>query len=125
MARNSSSRLPRIGTSNQNTPISVTSTTSTKPISAKGTVLPRMNSAGVIGVTMICSIVPISFSRTTAMLVSSSVISATTITSTPGTKKLRLSRFSLNHARMRSSAGRSCPPGPAVRSMRSARTCSE
>ena len=36
-------------------------------------VLPRMNSAGVIGVTMICSIVPISFSRTTAMLVSSSV----------------------------------------------------
>ncbi len=52
---------------------------------AKGTVLPRMNSAGVIGVTMICSIVPISFSRTTAMLVSSSVLKATTITITPGT----------------------------------------
>ena len=42
-------------------------------MSANGVVLPRMNSIGVIGVTMICSIVPISFSRTTAMLVNSSV----------------------------------------------------
>ena len=59
--------------------------TSANPIRAKGSVLPRMNSIGVIGVTMICSIVPISFSRTTAMLVSIKVISMTTIAITPGT----------------------------------------
>ena len=59
---------------------------STKEISTKGIVLPRMNSAGVIGVTMICSIVPISFSRTTAMLVKSRLTRLTTITITPGTK---------------------------------------
>ena len=61
------------------------SVTSTRPISAKGSVLPRMNSVGVIGVTMICSIVPISFSRTTAMLVSRSETTLTTTTITPGT----------------------------------------
>ena len=61
------------------------STTSAKPISANGTVLPRMNSAGVIGVTMICSMVPISFSRTTAMLVSIRVMSITMMAMTPGT----------------------------------------
>ena len=44
-----------------------------------------MNSTGVIGVTMICSMVPISFSRTTAMLVSSRVTSMTIMTITPGT----------------------------------------
>ena len=58
-----------------------------------------MNSSGVIGVTMICSIVPISFSRTTAILVSMSVMSITTIAITPGTQKLRLSKFSLNQVR--------------------------
>ena len=84
-----------------------------------------MNSAGVIGVTMICSIVPISFSRTTAMLVNSKVLKATTITSTPGTKKLRLSRFSLNHARVRSSTRPVFPAGPNARSTRSVRICSE
>ena len=44
-----------------------------------------MNSTGRIGVTMICSMVPISFSRTTAMLVSSSVTSMTIMAITPGT----------------------------------------
>ena len=78
--------LPRSGTSNQKTPISRINVTSTKAISTKGSVLPRMNSAGVIGVTMICSIVPISFSRTTAMLVNSRLTRLTTITITPGTK---------------------------------------
>ena len=60
--------------------------TSAKPISAKGTVFPSTNSTGVIGVTMICSMVPISFSRTTAMLVRSSVTNVTTTTITAGTK---------------------------------------
>ena len=55
------------------------------PSSAKGTVLPRMNSSLVIGVTMICSIVPISFSRTMAMLESISVTSASSKAMTPGT----------------------------------------
>ena len=38
-----------------------------------------------MGVTMICSMVPISFSRTTAMLVNSSETRLTTTTITPGT----------------------------------------
>ncbi len=78
--------LPRNGTSNQKKPIRRIKVTSTKLISTKGSVLPRMNSAGVMGVTMICSIVPISFSRTTAMLVNNRLTRLTTITITPGTK---------------------------------------
>ena len=53
--------------------------------SVKGTVFPRMNSLGVMGVTMICSMVPISFSRTTAILVNKRVTSMTNRAITPGT----------------------------------------
>ena len=48
-------------------------------------VLPSINSADVMGVTTICSIVPISFSRTTDMLVNSKVTSITIDAMTPGT----------------------------------------
>jgi hypothetical protein len=66
---------------------------------AKGSVFPRMYSAGVIGVTRICSSVPISRSRTTAMLVSITVTSITMKAMIPGRNVKRLSRFSLNQAR--------------------------
>jgi hypothetical protein len=54
-------------------------------MTTNGAHLPRMNSTGRIGVTMICSIVPASFSRTIAMLVSISPISITSIAMMPGT----------------------------------------
>ena len=57
-----------------------------KPMTANGAHLPRMNSTGRIGVTMICSIVPASFSRTMAMLVSMRLTSITSIAMMPGTK---------------------------------------
>ncbi|OQB91132.1 MAG: hypothetical protein BWX86_02088 [Verrucomicrobia bacterium ADurb.Bin122] len=65
--------------------MAVTSTTSIKPITAKGADLPRMNSTGRIGVTMTCSMVPTSFSRTIAMLVSMRLISITNSEMMPGT----------------------------------------
>ena len=57
-----------------------------KPMTTNGAHFPRMNSTGVIGVTMICSIVPTSFSRTIAMPVSMSVTSITSTDMIPGTK---------------------------------------
>ena len=54
-------------------------------MTANGRHLPRMNSTGWIGVTMICSIVPASFSRTMAMLVSMRLTSITSIAMMPGT----------------------------------------
>ena len=48
-------------------------------------VLPSINSKGRMGVTRICSRVPISFSRTTDMAVSIRLISSTTMAMTPGT----------------------------------------
>ena len=78
-----------------------------------------------MGVTMICSMVPISRSRTTAMLVNNSVARVTTTTRTPGTKKLRLSRLSLNQARVRKSTLPERPAGPRAFSMRCARICDE
>ena len=44
-----------------------------------------MNSTGRMGVTMICSMVPVSFSRTMAMLVSIRLTSMTSVAMIPGT----------------------------------------
>ena len=57
-----------------------------KPTSANGSVLPSISSIGRIGVTINCSIVPISFSRTMASAVSISVTIMMMFTTTPGTK---------------------------------------
>jgi len=84
-APSSSRTLPRMGISNHTRLTTVISSTSANPMRANGTVLPRMNSSGLMGVTIICSIVPISFSRTTAMLVSMSVTRSTMMAITPGT----------------------------------------
>jgi len=81
----SNPRLPWIGTLNQLIPIKVTTSTSMKLINTNGRVLPRISSNDRIGVTINCSMVPISRSRTIAMAVSSSEISSTTTAITPGT----------------------------------------
>ena len=57
---------------------------SAKAMSTKGIVFPRMNSKGRIGVTKSCSMVPISFSRTAAMLVKSRETMVTIIAMMPG-----------------------------------------
>jgi len=80
-----SAKLPRNGISNQKRPTADTSAVSTKPTTANGAHFPRMNSTGRIGVTMTCSIVPVSFSRTIAMLVSIRPTSITSIAMIPGT----------------------------------------
>ena len=71
--------------SNQSRATADTIAVLTKPITANGAHLPRMNSTGRIGVTMICSMVPASFSRTIAMLVSIRLTSITSIAMIPGT----------------------------------------
>ena len=84
-AKNKSGTLPRTGISNQKTLIRVTKIIFTKPRKMDGMVLPKMNSNGLIGVTTICSIVPISFSRTTDILVNKSETNMTIAAITPGT----------------------------------------
>ena len=54
-------------------------------IRMKGMVLPRMNSLGRSGVTISCSMVPASFSRTTAIEVNRSESSITRKATIPGT----------------------------------------
>ena len=66
------------------TPVITSSCTS--PIAANGKVFPRISSIGRIGVTISCSIVPISFSRTIAIDVSVNVTNMMMLTMTPGTK---------------------------------------
>ena len=78
--------LPRNGTWNSSSASAVTSTESAKPTSANGIVFPSISSIGRMGVTMICSIVPISFSRTIDSAVRISVTIMMMFTSTPGTK---------------------------------------
>ena len=53
---------------------------------AAGTILPIMSSMGRMGVTINCSMVPISFSRTMAMAVSITVTTMMRLQITPGTK---------------------------------------
>jgi hypothetical protein len=62
-----------------------------------------MNSPGRMGVTMICSSVPISRSRTTAKAVSVITMTRVRLPMTPGTKNQRLLRSGLYHGRCSSS----------------------
>ena len=56
------------------------------PTRANGSVLPSISSMGRMGVTINCSMVPISFSRMMACAVSISVTMNRMFTATPGTK---------------------------------------
>lgn len=78
-------RLPLMGISNQNTPTAVMRRTSMKDIMAKGMVFPRISSKGVIGVTISCSIVPISLSLTIAIEVKRRDVNIMMKAITPGT----------------------------------------
>ena len=64
---NSSQKLPRSGTSNQNTMTSSTISTSISPMAPYGSSLPRISSSRPSGVTFNCSSVPTSRSRTIAI----------------------------------------------------------
>ena len=64
----------------------ITKNVSTRPTSANGNVFPSISSMGRMGVTINCSMVPISFSRTIAMAVSIRVICMMMFTTMPGTK---------------------------------------
>ncbi len=61
------------------------SSMSSIPMTTKGVSLPRMSCQGRSGVTLSCSRVPISFSRTTAMEGRIMVTSISTMASTAGT----------------------------------------
>jgi hypothetical protein len=80
-----SGTLPRIGMPNPKTITSITTVAFADAIAVNGTILPIISSAGVIGVTMICSSVPISFSRTIAIDVRFIVPARSIMTSRPGT----------------------------------------
>ena len=87
---------PINGTLNQKMPIVLTRVMSPSPMRKNGTVLPRMNSTGRIGLTMICSSVPTSRSRTIAKAVRLTTCSKVRLPITPGMKNQRSSRPELN-----------------------------
>src|SRR5271157_2809965 len=70
----------------------------------QGMILPRISSILVMGATMSCSIVPISFSRTMTDDVRIVVRASMMITTTPGTKKSLEFRLGLNQALLASAA---------------------
>ena len=90
MPRSSTNGLPTKGISNHSVPTPATSAVRARPTQKNGIVLPRMNSSGRIGVTMICSSVPTSRSRTTANEVRLTTITRVSVAMTPGTKNQRL-----------------------------------
>ena len=102
---NSSGKLPRNGTSNQNTATSVTRITSNMPMRAYGSNLPTISSQRASGVTLSCSSVPTSRSRTMAMADRLVVTTSSSSATMPGTMKSRLSSRGLNHTRMSASIG--------------------
>ncbi len=71
--------------SNQSSDTAVMTVRSTNATNTDGRVLPMINSRGRSGLTISCSSVPISRSRTTASEVSSSVMSSTMVPMTAGT----------------------------------------
>ncbi len=83
---NSRSGLPRKGMLKINNAATVTTITCRRPTRANGSSLPSISSIGRSGVTINCSMVPISFSRTMLMAVSMIVTRAMMLTITPGTK---------------------------------------
>ena len=81
----SSGTLPRMGIPNPNTITRRTTVAFAAEMAVNGTILPIISSVGVIGVTMSCSSVPISFSRTIAIDVRFIVPASSIMTRTPGT----------------------------------------
>ncbi len=94
----------------------VISARSMKATMAGGIVLPTMNSPGVSGVTLSCSSVPTSRSRTTVSAVSTRLMSIRISPITAGTLYTRLARSGLYQARVRSSRAPAVPSAR-IRSM--------
>ena len=84
-------------------PTTAIAAVSARPDEKKGIVLPMMNSSGRIGVTMICSSVPTSRSRTTAKAVRLTTMIRVRVAMTPGTKNQRLLKSTLYQGRASSS----------------------
>ena len=84
---------------NHSVPTNPISATWMSPMRKNGTVLPRMNSIGRIGVTMICSRVPISRSLTIAKAVRFTIVISVRLPMIPGTKNHLLLRSGLYHGR--------------------------
>ena len=84
-AKSSRIMLPLMGISNHAMPAKLIMITSMKHMIAKGRDFPKINSIGFIGVTISCSIVPISFSLTIAIDVKSRDVMRTIMAITPGT----------------------------------------
>ena len=91
--------LPLMGIRNIIKAAITTIATSKIPAIANGRSFPSISSTGFMGVTINCSIVPISFSRTMLIAVSITVTRAIIFTTTPGMKYTRLLRSGLNHTR--------------------------
>ncbi len=107
VSANNSKTLPRSGTANHNTTIARTRHTSIMPTSAYGSSLPTMSSQRRSGVTLSCSSVPSSFSRTIPIDDKFVVMTSNSIARMPGSMKSRLSSRGLNQTRTRGSS----PPG--------------
>lgn len=82
--------LPENGTSNQSVAMMAINETNESPMKKNGTAFLITNSSGLTGVTMICSSVPTSLSRTTAKDVRFTIITNVSVAMTPGTKDRRL-----------------------------------
>ena len=85
-----SQKLPWNGTPNQKTPMAITVSMLSMAMITYGTILPIISSIGRIGVTRICSMVPISRSRTTAAAVSARDWVCSSMAAMPGIMNQRV-----------------------------------
>ena len=98
-------KSPRTGTPNHQWPMASTSRVSMKARMTYGRILPTTSSHGRMGVTMSCSIVPRSRSRTIAVAVRMEVMANRIMPITPGIMKYELTRSGLYQTRVRTSSG--------------------
>ena len=98
-------RSPRIGTPNHQCPTASTSIVLKNPSATYGISLPTINSHGRMGVTISCSIVPRSRSRTTEEAVRMAAMAYRIMPITPGIIKCALIRSGLNQTVVRTSTG--------------------
>ena len=98
VANNNKGKLPLNGIPNQKMLAPTTRKTSKYPTMTKGIVFPSINSTGRMGVTINCSIVPISFSLTIAREVRRIVVIIRITATTPGRLKFCDFNSGLYHA---------------------------
>ena len=84
-----SKKLPWKGTRNQNTPAAMMLSMLNMAMRMLGAILPNINSVGRMGVTRICSMVPVSRSRTTAAVVRTMLWVCRSMAARPGMRNQR------------------------------------